>query len=339
MASAKAQETKHETKPVNEPKQDLIPIEERGVEYTPLGETKAIRLTIAMVRNVIAVPSARKVYPSDGDLKTFLMLCQSRQLNPWIGDAYLIGYDQYDNNQHVGAKFQLITAVQALDKRAEAHPDFDGMEVGVIIENKNGVIEERQGTMVYAGEMLYGGWCKVYRKGKRIPYYDSCQLTTYSTDKSRWKKDPAGMIAKCARAAALRKAFPTMLAALYIAEEFDHVVEGKVISKTENIETKPMPKSINDLTFDKKENPLAEGEGLTRDPEAVEASIQVNADPETEAVAARVTDPDVFEAFQKRILGAKVTEIPAVRKAIAECEVLSLKDADNLMRMASDRVK
>merc|ERR1711991_914366 len=59
----------------------------------------------------------------------FLMLCRARKLNPFEGDAYLVGYDSKD-----GAKFSLITSHQALLKRAELCQQFDGMESGLILD-------------------------------------------------------------------------------------------------------------------------------------------------------------------------------------------------------------
>jgi len=213
----------------------------REISYRPLGERDDIKLTAAIVRNTLAHPTRSGKMPTDGDIVKFIMLCKARELNPYVGDAVLVGYD----SQTEGAKFELITAVQALDKRAEANSQFDGIEGGVIVQVGSGPPVERQGTMVYEGETLLGGWARAYRKDRKIPFYDTVKLATYTTGKSRWAKDPAGMIAKCARASVLRKAFPSQIGSLYISEEFEAVRERRA---TEAAPIAGQVRTIEDLT-------------------------------------------------------------------------------------------
>lgn len=183
--------------------------------FVPFGEKSAVKLTMPIVRKYLATPTKNGVMPTDDDIVRFMMLCKARELNPWAGDAYMVGFDSKD-----GAEFSLITALQALLKRAESHPAFDGFESGVIVKNsKTGEKTERQGDIVYDGEVLLGGWCKVYRKDRTKPFYESLNLLTYKKPTPIWSKDPGGMICKCAEAAALRAAFPTQLGGLYTADE------------------------------------------------------------------------------------------------------------------------
>lgn len=200
------------TKPGNG---NVVKFEDRSVEYVPLAEAESIRITVGMVKNTLAVRSRSGAEPAERDLLTYMMLCKSRRLNPFVGDAYLLGYDTQD-----GTKWSLITAVQALRKRAEAHPDYDGCQRGVIVE-RNGDLVEREGSIVLDGETLIGGWALCKRKGQSLPYRETVKLSVYTTGKSRWNKDPAGMIVKCAESAALRRAFPSDLAGLYLREEFE----------------------------------------------------------------------------------------------------------------------
>ena len=92
-------------------------------EYTivPFQSNKPFRLSIAVVKAAIAVPTKSGRQCTDRDAYRFIMMCQARGLNPWEGDAFLIGYDKRTENGIV-AEFSLITAVQALQKRAEVHP-------------------------------------------------------------------------------------------------------------------------------------------------------------------------------------------------------------------------
>lgn len=192
---------------------------EKELIYKPLGEDREISLTVNMTKRFLTRPTRNGTVASNEDVIKFMMLCQARQLNPWVGDAYLVGYDG-----ERGAEFSLITAVQALEKRAEMHPHYDGMEHGILIARDDGSIEHRAGTFWMPNELLVGGWAKVYRKDRSRPEYVSLQLAAFNKGRSLWKSDPAGMINKCARAAALRHSFPSQTGGLYLEEE----VRGQV---------------------------------------------------------------------------------------------------------------
>lgn len=191
------------------------PKPETTIAYVPLGETGEITLTLSRVKQFLCVQTRSGKMPSDEQVVKFMMLCKAQSLNPWVNDAYLVGYDGKD-----GPSFSLITAHQAFLKRAEASPEFDGMESGVIVL-KDGNISERPGDLVLGGETLVGAWARVHRRDRKIATYDSLNLKTFDTGRSRWAIDPAGMIVKCAEASCLRKAFPSTLAAMYCKEEMD----------------------------------------------------------------------------------------------------------------------
>ncbi len=202
---------------------------EKEVEYEVLGG-EIVRLTIGMVRRFLTSPTKKGHAASDADVMKFMMLCKARMLNPWEGDAYLLGYDTDD-----GPVFNLITSVQAMLKRAEACDDFDGLESGIIVLQES-VVDgikvittiERQGAFRLGNETVVGGWAKCYRKNRKIPFYQSVTLSVYDTQRSRWKKDPAGMIQKVAKCAALRDAFPAILAGLKSRDEMERVIDGQV---------------------------------------------------------------------------------------------------------------
>lgn len=188
---------------------------ETTITYVPLGEVEPIHLTLGRVKTFLCIPTKSGKMPTDEQVMKYMMLCKAQCLNPWVNDAYLVGYDGKD-----GPQFSLITAHQAILKRAEASPEFDGLESGVIVA-KGDVVTERQGDLVLKGEAIVGAWARVHRRDRSIPSYDSLNLSTFDTGRSRWAADPAGMIVKCAEASALRKAFPSTLAAMYCKEEMD----------------------------------------------------------------------------------------------------------------------
>jgi len=226
----------------------------KSVKYTPFGETDEIELTYGQVLSFISARTKSGKTASEADIIKFMMLCKARGLNPWVGDAYLVGYDATN-----GPEFSLITSVSALMKRAEANPAFDGIESGVVVAVDR-VITERQGDLVLAGERLVGSWAKCYRKDRRVPFYDALNLSTYDKGYSQWKKDQSGMIVKCAEASVLRKAFPSQLSALYISQEMAERIYERTPATSEQttgaptVSTDHVPKKItmDDLTGVKK---------------------------------------------------------------------------------------
>jgi len=214
--------------------------ERQAMTYTPLGENTPITLTLQMIAHDIATPTKKGAVPSEGDCLRFMNLCRGRELNPWTGDCFMIGFDS--NN---GPSFELITSYQALLKRAERSPNFDGLEGGVVVQVGD-ALEQREGSLVSKGETVVGGWAKAWRTDRRIAHTAIVDLKTYSTGRSRWGVDPAGMIQKVAKAAALREAFPNTVGGLYVQEEMEHVrAEAEVIAPARIaapvVEPKPEP--------------------------------------------------------------------------------------------------
>ena len=75
-------------------------------KFTPVGETAPIELNGATVRSYIAKPTKKGCLPSEQDIAMFVKLCEARGLNPWVGDAFLVGYDSQS-----GPTFSLITSI------------------------------------------------------------------------------------------------------------------------------------------------------------------------------------------------------------------------------------
>lgn len=207
-------------KKATEKKTAVATVDERAVEFVPMGASDKVRLTAAMVRAFIAVPTKSGALPTERDCIKFIMLCRGKRANPFEGDCFLIGYDSQN-----GPSFSLVCGLELFQKRAEQSQDYDGCESGVIVQAADG-LAERQGSLVLPGEKLVGGWAKVYRKDRGRPDYKSVAFATYDTGRSRWQKDPGGMIEKVARSQALRTAYPTALGGLYTQEEMERITEA-----------------------------------------------------------------------------------------------------------------
>jgi len=185
------------------------------VSYVPFGGRTEIELSVAIIKNMIAPKTKKGKLPSDIDCAKFMMLCQAKELNPWEGDAFLVGYDTDD-----GPVFSQITAHQALMKRAEACEGYDGLESGVVLLNSKNEMIEFVGDIVPAGHKLVGGWAKVFRKDRGRPMYKRIPLDAFQKNNQFWSgSKAAGMIVKCAEADALRASFPNKLSQMYVEGE------------------------------------------------------------------------------------------------------------------------
>lgn len=206
------------------------PNQERAIAFVPYGASDQIKLSVKVVQNLIAVRTKSGKTCSDRDAIRFMMMCQAQRLNPFAGDAFLVGYDGKD-----GPSFSLITAHQAFLKRAELHPEYDGMESGIIILNEDGSITETEGDFHLKDQQIIGGWARVHFKNRKLPCYRRIRLARFNNGFAQWGVDPAGMICKCAEADALRSSFPTMLGGLFLRDEVDlNVATSVPIEVTQN---------------------------------------------------------------------------------------------------------
>ena len=230
--------------------------QERSVEFIPLGCTEKIRLSVKIVQNLIAVPTRSGKTCSERDALRFIMLCSARKLNAFEGDAFLVGYDGQN-----GPEFSLITAHQALMKRAEIHPEFDGMTSGVIVQSGE-FTQDLEGDFHTDEQTLVGAWAKVFFKTRKYPSTDRVALKSFikrkgdGTPTKFWLENPAGQIVKVCEASALRKAFPTMCGGMYLRDEISLLGEGigiipapDLTGQEARIETKGIEDNTNsDLT-------------------------------------------------------------------------------------------
>lgn len=187
---------------------------EIAVVYEVDGEE--IKLTPSIVQEYIVGTDAQITLP---EFKFFTTLCKARGLNPFLKEAYCIKFGN--------KPAQIVVGKDAVLKRAIKNPNYDGMESGVIVQNKEtGEIIERKGTFYLRNdENLVGGWAKVYRKDWRHPTYCSVAFDEVAQKKSdgslnaNWSGKGATMVEKVAKVRALRETFVEELGGMYEAEE------------------------------------------------------------------------------------------------------------------------
>ena len=145
------------------------------------------------------------------ECRIFLETCKQYHLNPFTKEAYLIHYD----NKNCDTASTIVLGKTCYMKMAEAHPQYDGFEAGVIVmDEAAGELIHREGSIVYQGETLVGGWAKTYRKDRSRPFYEEVNFSEYDTKKSLWVTKPATMIRKVALVHTLREAFPATFGGL-----------------------------------------------------------------------------------------------------------------------------
>lgn len=204
-----------------------------------------VQLSPSTVKNYLVSGNADRV--TDQEVVMFINLCKYNGLNPWLREAYCIKYGNSPATMVVGK--------ETFQKRADADPNYDGQQAGVIVLDESGSVIKREGCLVLPNENLVGGWAKVYRKDRKYPSTAEVSLAEYTGRKSdgspngQWSSKPATMIRKVALVQALRDAFPARLGAMYTAEEqgADEPVEAVY---TEVPEDPPAPKKETSVTSD-----------------------------------------------------------------------------------------
>lgn len=145
------------------------------------------------------------------ECRIFLETCKQYHLNPFTKEAYLIHYD----NKNGDTASTIVLGKTCYMKMAEAHPQYDGFEAGLILQDDvAGEIYHREGSIIYESETLLGGWAKTYRKDRSRPFYEEVSFSEYDTKKSLWVTKPATMIRKVALVHTLREAFPATFGGL-----------------------------------------------------------------------------------------------------------------------------
>ena len=155
-------------------KQAIAPINDKGVcIYNVAGQE--VKLSYQIVRDYL-VKGGGNV--SDQDLVQFISICKFNQLNPFLGEAYLVKYGT--------SPATMLVSKEALLKRADACDNYEGMEAGIIVL-RDGKVVELEGCFFGDNDVLVGGWAKVYRSDRRFPTVAKVRLDEYDKKQSIWK--------------------------------------------------------------------------------------------------------------------------------------------------------
>lgn len=151
---------------------------------------------------------------SPGDQQVFLHYCQRTQLDPFSKQIYMI---------QRGGKWTIQTAIDGFRVIANRRPEYAG-QTGPEWCGEDGVwkdvwVDTRKPPVAARVGVLRSDWSK--------PIYMTAMFHEFKQSGPKWGTGgggmPAHMLAKCAEAGALRKAFPHDLGGIYTDDEFGAV--------------------------------------------------------------------------------------------------------------------
>lgn len=181
-----------------------------AVSYEVLGTR--VELDLQFVKKYLV--RGRADLTSDQELVFFMNTCKMQGLNPLAqGEVYLIKYSKDD-------PAQMVVGKDAYLRRAYSNPDYLYKNDGIVVQRGQEIIQ-KAGCCLYPGEVLIGGWCRVYfmRNGKERETFKEVSLTEYNKGMANWKSKPATMINKVAISQCVRDAFPKDYEGLYSEDE------------------------------------------------------------------------------------------------------------------------
>jgi phage recombination protein Bet len=162
------------------------------------------------------------------DLAVFLHYAQRTGLDPFARQLYMI---------ERGGRYTIQASIDGLRIVAQRSGEYAG-QVGPYWCGDDGEwidvwLDTKPPVAAKVGVM---------RKGFNEPLWAVAKFDSYNATTPIWRKMPDTMIAKCAEALALRKAFPNDLSGIYTTEEMEQaeVVTRPVITTVEIPESKPV---------------------------------------------------------------------------------------------------
>ena len=173
------------------------------------------------------------------ELAVFLHYCQRTGLDPFARQIYMI---------ERGGRYTIQSSIDGLRIVAQRSNEYAG-QAGPFWCGADGVWTDvwLQATPPTAAKV------GVMRKGFTEVLWAVAKFESYNANSPIWKKMPDLMIAKCAEALALRKAFPNDLSGIYTAEEMEQAAPASAPTPQPAVEIVEAPKTTTasaELTLD-----------------------------------------------------------------------------------------
>ena len=164
---------------------------------------------------------------TDSELALFLSICKKRELDPFSKEIWFV---KYGNSKPV-----MTVSIDGLRSIAERTGELDGQE-GPVWCSDDGVWRD-----VWLDSKPPSA-CKVtvYRKNCSRGFTSVALWKEYNNPNNPiWKKFGTVMLAKCAEAGALRKAFPQVMSGLYESSEIQDLNKTETTVEAEFTKEKP----------------------------------------------------------------------------------------------------
>lgn len=154
----------------------------------------------------------------------FMEQCKRSGLDPLLKEAFCVPRKAKLPDGSYGTRHEFQPSEAGMLARAEKFPDYEGISASAVYAEDEIVVDQGEGRVVHRFNpakrkgSLVGAWARVQRRGK-VAVVVWLDFGGYVQQSPLWSKIPTTMIEKCARVAALRKAYPEAFGGLYIREE------------------------------------------------------------------------------------------------------------------------
>ncbi len=163
----------------------------------------------------------------EDEFALFIEQCKRSGLDPLLKEAFCVGRRQNAGSRERPnwvTRYEFQPSEAGMLARAERFPDFKGIQASAVYAEDEIIVDQGKGEVVHRFNpakrkgALVGAWARVVREGK-LPVVVWLDFAGYVQQTPLWAKIPTTMIEKCARVAALRKAYPEAFGGLYVREE------------------------------------------------------------------------------------------------------------------------